>query len=156
MGPLRTLSSNHNQPPLAHSLAERKIRRQQQQQLYLLASNSHLGNYKLDNQNSGNSDNTASDATAFVGMSSTPSPPIITQESPLLSLDRTAAGGTGETVKLRQRQTTLLDYIQVSSKSIKNHSGTSDSNSKYPESLKINHHYQQQQHHHHLSYSEGD
>ena len=136
MGPLPRTA------PLAHSLLERKIRRQQQQQQI------HLPDY-LHNQNH----SVESNATARSEKSPLlRPPPNIYQDfcsMSLLDRDRAVEKGAGEKEKLRQRQTTLLDYIQVSFKPAK---GSSNSSYKDSESLKIN----QQQKHHYRSCNEED
>ena len=135
MGPLPRTA------PLAHSLLERKIRRQQQQQQQ--QQQIHLPDY-LHNQNH----SVESNATA--GSEKSPllrPPPNIYQDFSSMSLldrDRAVVKGAGEKEKLRQRQTTLLDYIQVSFKPAKE---SSNSYCKDSESLKINNQYQQQKHH---------
>ena len=137
MGPLPRTA------PLAHSLLERKIRRQQQQQQQQ-QQQIHLPDFNLHNQNH----SVESNATAGSEKSPLlpPLPNIYKDFSSmsLLDRDRAVEKGAGEKEKLRQRQTTLLDYIQVSFKPAK---GSSNSYCKDSESLKINHQYQQQKHH---------
>ena len=142
MGPLPRTA------PLAHSLLERKIRRQQQQQQQQI----HLPDFNLHNQNH----SVESNATAGSEKSPLlPPPPTIYQDFSSMSVlgrDRAVVKGAGEKEKLRQRQTTLLDYIQVSFEPAK---GSSNSYYKDSESLKINNQYQQQKHHY-RSYNEED